>query len=170
MISAWTLFVIGVLNVLLGLIAGPAVREQRALFSSDKSTRPVLPLSNDKGSGKGKNKVSYPAPISDIGFPAPAAGTKDSIGFTLAHGAFDVASYAHDRYKAHQASSEYDRRSGMGERNAMSAPPPPLLNAQRARSGKGVVTIRTPAEEAEMRRQVSTDTEASTPPSYAHHD
>ena len=169
MISAWVLFVMGVLNVLLGLIAGPSVREQRALFSSDKSKRSVLPLSTEKpaSGGNKKSKVSYPAPISDIGFPAPAAGTKDSLGFTLAHGAFDVASYAHDRYKAHQASSEYDKRSEMVERRAMSPPPPPL-NAQRARSGKGVVTIRTPAEEAEMHRQQDRETEVSTPPSYAH--
>lgn len=166
MISAWILFIMGVLNVFLGLIAGPKVREHRALFTSDKSTRQVLPLTTDKGAKK--SKVSYPAPISDIGFPAPAAGTKDnSIGFTLAYGAFDVASYASDRYKSHNASGEFDRRSEMVERSTMSPPPPPL-NAQRARSGKGVVTIRTPAEEAEMQRQTTRDTEASTPPSYPH--
>ena len=166
MISAWLLFIMGVLNVILGLIAGPAIREQRALFSSDKSKRPVLPVSTEKANGK-KAKVSYPAPISDIGFPAPAAGTKDSLGFTMARGAFDVASYAHDRYKSHQSSGEYDRRSEMVERSTLS-PPALLLNAQRARSGKGVVTIRTPAEEAEMHRQQDRETEVSTPPSYAH--
>ena len=159
MISAWILFVIGIMNVLLGLIMGPSLREQRAIFHTDRTTRPLLPITtNGKGSSKSKKaQVSYPAPIVDIGFPKPAMQTRgnESVSFNIAGAAFDVASYAHQQYKEHRAAqshngnptSDYNRHSETLERHAMSQQTQPL-HINRARSGKGVVTIKTPDEEA----------------------
>lgn len=142
---------------------GPSIREHRSIFASDRTTRPLLPTSSDTKSKNKKSKVSYPAPIVDIGFPAPAAGNKDSIGFSFAGGAFDAGAYAHAQQ---QLSGENWRPSEMLERGTLS-PVQPLNTHSRARSGKGVVTIRTPAEEEEVARELA-EKEVMQPPSYVY--
>ena len=143
-ISAWLLFIIGILNVILGLIM-PSIRETRSVFASMKGSRNVLPTASTK-SKKAKVHVSYPAPI-DIGFPAPAALPKTSLAFG---GAFDT----HAPYVAPHRPSV----SETVERRAVS-PTIAQHGIHRSRSGKGVVTIRMdPNEELPFHK----------PPSYIH--
>lgn len=160
LISAWLLFVVGAINVLLGLFVGPKLREDRAIFETEKVSLP-LASNNSKASSstssfrsKSKEKVSYPAPM-EIGFPVPAYGTKlaaesqGSFGHSTVSfgGAFETTPYI-----VHEST----RPAEMAERRINMPTPPhaPLPSSvNRTRSGKGVVTIRTPAEEEEEEEQ-----------------
>ena len=133
-VSAWFLFVVGVLNLVLGLVVGTSIRSKRAIFASDKSKLPTFTSANAHSSQakrKGDN-VSYPAPI-EIGFPTPAAGTRNAQ-FT---GAFDVSAYMHQQAPLRPAAE-------MVERQAMA---PNQVGVHRTRSGKGIVTIKAEPDE-----------------------
>ena len=124
-------------------------------------------LSPPRSRLSGTRRPRFPTLLPSATSLSSIAGTKDSLSLTRAHTAFDAASCARDRYKAHQASSVYVRRSDVAEERAMSPISPPL-NAQSARSEMGVVTMRNLAEDAETHRQQDRDTEESTPAFYCH--
>jgi len=158
MTSAWILFIMGFLNVLLGVIAGSSARETRSVFVTDKSKRDILPTNSSSKQKKGKGvdpHISYPAPM-NIGFPAPAAMSKSSLGlgnYNTAGGAADLGFYMspHAAVSRPSLSETVERRA---------ASPLPASNIHRSRSGKGVVTIKTDVEEI--------DDLPHKPPSYAH--
>jgi hypothetical protein len=149
----------GFLNVLLGVIDGSSARETRSVFVTDKSKRDILPTSSSstKRSKKGKGAdphISYPAPM-NIGFPAPAAMSKSSLGlgnYNTAGGAADLGFYM-----SPNAAVSRPSLSETVERRAVS--PMPASNIHRSRSRTGVVSIKTDVEEIN---------DAPTPPSYAH--
>lgn len=132
-IAAWLMFVVGVFNVLFGLIMGPSVRSTRAIFSVKSES--ILPTTK-------RPVPSYPSPKKmDIGFPAPA---HTAGGFDF----YPESSFA--------PPSMPSRPSEMIERSHSSA------GVYRARSGKGVVTIKTKPDEVHERHSE----ESSHPPSY----
>lgn len=147
MIAAWLMFVVGVFNILLGLVMGPSIRTSRAIFSLKSDS--VLPThtSNNKRSGGS----SYPAPSKmDIEFPTPSNGSKSSLGFS----GYDI-----DAYSIYAPPAIPTRPSEMVERS--NTP----VGIHRARSGKGVVTIKTDPESIPESR-ISGDSDSHHPPSY----
>ncbi|CAD6581859.1 MAG: hypothetical protein CYPHOPRED_001724 [Cyphobasidiales sp. Tagirdzhanova-0007] len=142
-ISAWILFVMGILNFILGILM-PSIRETRSIFAAEKSPRSVLPTTAARTKKQSKGVVSYPAPL-DIGFPTPAAASKSSLAYG---GAFDLG----PQMAAHRPSV-----SETVERRAVT--PTIQHGIHRSRSGKGVVTIRTDPDGNMLHHE---------PPSYGH--